>query len=290
MILDWIKKELTEKTFETIKNLSAVFILISTLFGGLWQFIELLKIEIGFIRFFSLTQMIQDGFIFLLVLFIISLISYLAYFSFLNILKLSIIEFIKSHFKPTKDYFFDIKKNSFPNILIGIIFITIFYALTFYVFLVPDYEIISIKVLMSVLFNKTYYLVFVYFLYSFLANTTKDDTNLNLTVRFPMLLIFFAYTFFVFKLTNYHSKIPSNLKNYELFYGKESKENLLYFNDKYLFTELEDGHIKIYDFDQFIKEENGKKIKDMLDSIQNLNQIIKQNNSELDSLKFKMDN
>lgn len=65
----------TKYFIEQVKNNLALIILLPTVFGGLWQIIELSKMSIAYIRFFSATQLVPDG---LLMLFILATL-YLAY-------------------------------------------------------------------------------------------------------------------------------------------------------------------------------------------------------------------
>lgn len=54
--------------FEKIKSNLALIILLPAIFGGLWQIIELAKISISYIRFFSATQLLPDGLLMLFTL------------------------------------------------------------------------------------------------------------------------------------------------------------------------------------------------------------------------------
>ncbi|CAA6803930.1 MAG: Unknown protein, partial [uncultured Sulfurovum sp.] len=64
-------KKLKKVTLLDIKNNLAVILLFPALLGGLWQLLELSKMSISFIRFFSPTQLLPDG---LLILFIFGMI------------------------------------------------------------------------------------------------------------------------------------------------------------------------------------------------------------------------
>jgi hypothetical protein len=67
-------KKFKNTTLLDIKNNLAIILLFPALLGGLWQLIELSKMSISFIRFFSPTQLLPDG---LLILFMLG-ISYLS--------------------------------------------------------------------------------------------------------------------------------------------------------------------------------------------------------------------
>lgn len=53
---------------EKIKSNLALIILLPAVFGGLWQIIELARISISYIRFFSATQLVPDGLLMLFIL------------------------------------------------------------------------------------------------------------------------------------------------------------------------------------------------------------------------------
>ena len=61
--------------FKWIGDNLGMIILIPTLIGGMWQVLELLMIGTAYIRFFSLSQVVPDGLLILLVLFMAFLIS-----------------------------------------------------------------------------------------------------------------------------------------------------------------------------------------------------------------------
>ena len=63
-------KRFKKVTLSDIKNNLAIILLFPALLGGLWQLLELSKMSISFIRFFSPTQLLPDG---LLILFMLSM-------------------------------------------------------------------------------------------------------------------------------------------------------------------------------------------------------------------------
>lgn len=54
-------KLLEHKFYNFLKENLAVIIIIPTFLGGIWQLVELARISISFIRFFSVSQLVPDG-------------------------------------------------------------------------------------------------------------------------------------------------------------------------------------------------------------------------------------
>src|SRR5688572_10530525 len=59
-----LKKEIT---YDWIKENISVLVLAPTIVGGLWQLLELAFIDIAYIRFFSISQLVPDGILILLI-------------------------------------------------------------------------------------------------------------------------------------------------------------------------------------------------------------------------------
>lgn len=64
-----------KKVLDYIKENINILILIPTVLGGFWQLLELVRIEISFIRFFSLTQVVSDGLVIMFLLLIFAFIN-----------------------------------------------------------------------------------------------------------------------------------------------------------------------------------------------------------------------
>lgn len=73
--MEQLKKYKFDEIRQELKDNLPLIVLVPAIFGGLWQIIELSKMSISFIRFFSPSQLLADG---LLILFII-IISYFSY-------------------------------------------------------------------------------------------------------------------------------------------------------------------------------------------------------------------
>ena len=98
-----------------IKEYLSFILIIPTFLGGIWQIIELSSISISFIRFFSVTQLIADGLL-IIVVFFPWILGYLVFDVFYQQLKKDLQE--ESENK---------KNNFYSKIIISLIlFITIF--------------------------------------------------------------------------------------------------------------------------------------------------------------------
>lgn len=62
-------------TYRWISEHLGIIVLVPTLIGGLWQILELLRIGTAYIRFFSISQVVPDGLMILLVILLVVLIS-----------------------------------------------------------------------------------------------------------------------------------------------------------------------------------------------------------------------
>ena len=62
------QKELIFRFINFIRENLTLFILVPTVLGGLWQVISLLNVGIPYLRFFSITQLISDGLILMLMI------------------------------------------------------------------------------------------------------------------------------------------------------------------------------------------------------------------------------
>ncbi|MDC4826190.1 hypothetical protein NQ838_17905, partial [Acinetobacter baumannii] len=80
LIFPRIKAQLI-RDYNFLKNNLSLLIILPSVLGGLWQIIELFSIDLPYIRFFSINQMVPDGVLILFLLFYIfsicSLIRYI---------------------------------------------------------------------------------------------------------------------------------------------------------------------------------------------------------------------
>ncbi len=76
-----IKEKFYNDPLNFIKEHYTLLLIIPTLLGGIWQLIELISIDISFVRFFSITQLIQDGILFLCFEIMLGIILFLLIFT-----------------------------------------------------------------------------------------------------------------------------------------------------------------------------------------------------------------
>lgn len=256
--------------FEEQKNIVPLFLLVPTLIGGLWQIFELIFIDPSFIRFFSTSQLISDG---ILILSFLALI--IAYIYFVNkIIDLKILlELVISERK------FESKKLLLTGGFI-ILFIYYYYnafdelgifsqhqyriGVIIFLFLLIGFFIPIFLALVFAFFNQVFNLYFGYkrvLLVKSINNWKKQldqkkgsfyNLYLILSVISSLLIIstfFLSINVFI----SFRNKLifPDNLDNLQnVFrsvkrdYGLQQKSSILYFNDKYIFIQLENLDIK----------------------------------------------
>ena len=232
-----------KKVLDYIKENINILILIPTVLGGFWQLLELVRIEISFIRFFSLTQVVSDG---LVVLFLLLI------FVFIN---LSV--FVKEKkddddntISPYEEYLI-VKLGLLILFLVG--FGYSLYVLshkeftTAHLIILYTFFISSIKVIRDLIIKK-------------FGDIFKDYYSLIVLVVFQISLYFMNSIFTKFHHLYY---VPSNIKNIEYlecYTGKKKKDfELLYFNDKYVFVkDIKSKQIEIINFEEMLNKDNCK--------------------------------
>lgn len=240
--------------FEFIKENKELIVLIPSIAGALWQFLELASIHLSYIRFFSVTQMAIDGF--LVVAFITVILFYFFITSF--VFKFT----LKSKIKAAQEYVSNLSGNNFlvkikeVAIIMFLIFCllaSIFFSVTelfakspFFALFMIWFSILISSSEITKRFLRLNYLMNLKNKFATLILTSERKTLENI-ISF-MLLIFPILLFFSIKLSipslrNAFSSAP-NLKN--LGYVKEAvfkdykTDNFLlrYLNDKYVFVQL----------------------------------------------------
>ncbi|RAK21630.1 hypothetical protein B0I03_10562 [Flavobacterium aquaticum] len=230
-----------KKVLHLIKENINLLILIPTVLGGFWQLLELVRIEISFIRFFSLTQVVSDG---LVVLFLLLI------FVFIN---LSV--FVKEKkddntLSPYEEYL------AVKLLLLGLFVLGFGYSLyvlshkeftTPHLIILYTFFISSIKVIRDIIIKKY-------------GDIFKDYYSLIVLLVFQISLYFMNSIFTKFHHLYY---VPSNIKNIEYlecYTGKKQKDfELLYFNDKYVFVkDIKSKQIEIINFEEMLNKDNCK--------------------------------
>lgn len=221
------------------ENLS-ILIVVPAFIGGLWQAIELMSISISYVRFFSISQIVPDG-ILILVLFLIGVLPHLltVYYPVLfNVEEKKEIEKIES-------------ENLFKYL---IIFFVIFYIIGIIYFLLNIFFIYKVNSLSTDIMVAT---ATIYIL-NIMLNLGYNSNVYNSKKLFKFCNIFLALYYllvgFYFIKTIHNSFLLTdklhNIENVkclilEKYPNKEMV--ILYFNDKYIF-------IKIFDKTIFDKE------------------------------------
>ena len=283
-IKDFIKK---------IKNNLSLIILAPALLGGLWQILELSRMSISYIRFFSPTQLLPDG---LLILFM-ALILYSIYFvltykkSNMNF-KFRIINigldkpismngyFIKRNTNNKLSYIDNpIYKKSIQNIVMNIIIIVfhLFFYLSIFLYLYSasflkfDFTNIVVLFVLSVFFIRHTSLGFIKLIVIFYQSKVYTDNIIikllikDILAPVVFMVLFFLLVAFILYIPSFIHRnytLPENLKNLNnikdsLESKNYKKNNILYFNDKYIFIEHSNDEknttIEIIKFDELFK-------------------------------------
>lgn len=336
--LDKIKEKFTNDPFVFIKEHVSVLVIIPTILGGTWQLFELISIDISFVRFFSITQLLQDGI--LLLCFIVFLIGLLFFFTLSIWMVLFIFYGIFSDFKIINFTYLKAKINDTGAVDVKRTsnFTSFYYLLTIILPLVLVFsytslftvEILDFSHLSKNLIIRSLLICALYISYKVFDDYIESGISKENRFFSPRIGLFFVLSTFAFIfLSTYvfikYSSNPNNLKNYsyveKIVILKDKsilKTNLLYMNDKYLFTQIklnsidssksksefevlkiddlfQKNNISQIEFEYEILRDSIQKInyklfqnENDLDSIKNLNNSLLKSKSELDSLKLKL--
>ena len=231
-----------KKVLDYIKENINILILISTVLGGFWQLLELVRIEISFIRFFSLTQVVSDG---LVIMFLLLIFAFINLGVFLKEKKEN-----DNTISPYEEYL-AVKLVLLLFFLLG--FIYVLYIINYEHFNTPriillyTFFIASIRVIRDIIIKKY-------------GDIFKHYYSLIVLLVFQISLYFMNSIFTKFHHLYY---VPSNIKNIEYlecYTGKKKKDfELLYFNDKYVFIkDIKSKQIEIINFEEMLNKENCK--------------------------------
>lgn len=224
------------KYIKFLKEYLPLIIIIAPFFGGIWQIIELSSMSMSYVRFFSITQLIADGLLIIIVVvpFVIGIILFL------------------EQYNSIKNNNSEVKNSIFINIFLFVIGMVVLYVCidliflsiikdiginTYFGYLMLIVIIYLILSLLLVLFQKS----FIKFS-EFIIKMYKT----KLTIFSIMVII----SFFVL----FHNMffMPNNLENIINLPDRKIR----YFNDKYIFMEnKKDKNILVIKFDKLFKEE-----------------------------------
>lgn len=213
-------------TYRFFKENLTVFALVPTALGGIWQIFKLGFISINMIRFFSVSQLISDGIIILLIIFFPMFIYALP--------------FVRSAVNQKKKGTNLFNKDLFLAHFIFIIFELILVLGVIFCFEIYTYiNIDNLSILLQRIHILYVALIVLYFL---ISKFLKDEILLQLTFIL-LAMIFVSITVISF---NNISKNLNDVENFQHLIKTIQKEEkyskapqILYFNDQYIFIELE---------------------------------------------------
>lgn len=213
------------KIYSTIKANITMFALIPTITGGMWQTVKLLNISPNMIRFFSLSQMISDS-VLIILYFLIPLIGFL------------ILLFDVVYDEQGNSHYNDYEKSTlFKKAIILTFFLIIFISS---IHLDNKITIDSNLLLLWSLFAITG--LFSLLRYCLIKLLRKSNTSFSFFIA-----IFFSCNFFIVSSSiDNITKDLKDIKNFSDLIDKMEKEKcyskrpqIIYFNDKYIFLEIE---------------------------------------------------
>lgn len=203
----------------------ATIAIIPTVFGGIWQILKLGRISISMIRFFSISQLISDG---LIILLFVSypIFVYIGFFLDNSIDKL----YEEKNFK-----FKNLFKTKFEK------FRVLLYLIVFFILLFNISEIIELNgfYMFCVFFFLLNFFLFFLFIIFFNFFQRKNLIEVYLVTATCISILVALYSF----NKNYNKN--DNIENFNLLIEKMEKKEcysnaptILYFNDKYIFIEI----------------------------------------------------
>lgn len=239
-----------EKLYKLIKKNLSLLIIFPPLIGGLWQVIELSSLSISFLRFFSVSQLVADGILILIVFlfFIVSLLIFpiAAYWLFPPSLSLkeAVENSDQNPIKKEEEKSF-VDKNPFIS-FIG------FYGFIYVLFWgMEKYPVTSIKELLlytTVGSLAIYYLRIIYLRER--RKTLKYKKIVYLCSIFVFITMFLYVALFCRHMHNLFL-LPKDVINVERLKNNISYQHpkdtveILYSNDKYIFLEIRNKKSKI---------------------------------------------
>lgn len=273
---------------EEIKFYLPIFLIIPPILGGIWQLMELFRIDPSFIRFFSVTQLLPDGLLMLpitIALLFFFLIRYTYFLNYIiikykyttdkpNNLKLFYIAPYKTRFKSYCSNDSDIK-----NIWIKIFFVfSILFAISifsvyrhfakgeisiFYIIIDSFFLIVLISVYMQIIilaWKCCKSNIKIYISKKIKNSIFKEVFSLIRALLFTIVVMVLGFLPILIMLT-IHNKYTfsdklENSKNLEKLFKQNdyNSSQILYLNDKYIFIEHQkknqDKTIEIVKFDK----------------------------------------
>ena len=225
-----------------IKDNKEILILIPTVLGGFWQLIELLRMDVSFVRFFSITQVVSDGLIILFLIVNYLIIHWLVFFEDID---------LKNEKTITDSIYVKLILFLFIALIFGIVVYKIYNKQTF------NTIDLAVVIYTGLLFLRVLRDLLVY---RFGQELKKKYLLILVVSSIPLILININNLTLIFH-NLFHS--PNNIKNIEYlecYTGKKKKDfELLYFNDKYVFVkDIKSKQIEIINFEEMLNKDNCK--------------------------------
>ncbi|MBO2543773.1 hypothetical protein J0871_05030 [Salegentibacter sp. BDJ18] len=267
------KKAWFKQVFIFLKNNYNWLPIIPIMIGGLFQFISISSIGIQYLRMFSLTQLIIDGILAICLTFLVLLV-FLCYIYLVH--QISVFQTGGQIPYYTESYNEEIKrkKNEHKHFIIILI---ILIALTFYLGYLSFPDIVNFKFSNTVLLftfsclilffhtvNRIFKLQELWCYYSESVSSVRSflHSMMHLFFYFQILFILTALEPVVKKWRTFYFNDLTNTKNYTEYVEctKSQFEDfksgyIVYYNDKYIFSEIRtknDTIVKISSFEDFI--------------------------------------
>lgn len=218
------------KIIKFLKEYLPLIIVIPTFLGGIWQVLELSLISISYVRFFSISQLVADGILIIMIIF-----PWIIGFMF----------FIEKY-KFIKNNNTVVKNNIFLDIFLYFIIVLVFYMS--WIFLLQIINNIGIDTYLGYLILVMYIYLILFMLLFFLSKIFISCIEFILKI-FKTKAISYTLVIILSFLMLFH----------HIFFIPESLENITnlpdgkikYFNDKYIFIEnRENKNIIVVEFDK----------------------------------------
>lgn len=251
------------KTLKVLKDNLSLIVIVPVLLGGIWQLIELASISFSFIRFFSSSQLIADGLliIFLLFLFMILVVLTEILADLRNERSNMARIFTENEASRTSSYTLILVMTGF-SIFSFLVFRSLFH------FMGKVEEMKSFNILSFILTVFAYFFISSHNIRLLKRIKRKYDVEKikSLLLVFSFVLLFQLYLLYEIGFRLHKSfLLPKNLSNLEVLasdlktQNKGAKIKLLYFNDKYIFYEIQSvksksSKIKIVRFETLMTE------------------------------------
>lgn len=258
-----------KKYLDLLKENFSLLVAIPPLFGAIWQLIELSKISLSYIRFFSISQLVADG-----ALFLIALLLLLASSIWVNFVSNSMKEVKENSEEEKQKYFEKFLEVKKPSLIYSILYILIglsiliggiLYANAYFLKNINSLVVIWFIIPANILIIVVGYSLFLKGI-KHVENIFSENRNNRLKAYTTLLLIlfFFDYTKNYYSEFNKLMLLPNNLENMKEIESdiKNKYPNttviLKYLNDKFIFYSIIDKNkkekIKIVKFDNLFEE------------------------------------